>query len=335
VIGARVWHAAAICTALLISACTNPYTLPPRPAPRSEPPPEPVKKPPPPAVKKPAAPRRAPVHVPGAAPLSERDAPPHPDDIPVDVALTPDPEPVFEPPSRGGNASSYRVFGKKYFTLETAEGYKERGLASWYGKKFHGRKTSNGEIYDMFALTAAHKALPLPTYARVTNLKNGRQVIVRVNDRGPFHPGRIIDLSYAAAARLDTIGDIVEVEVEALTPSNWPPSGVTTENLASLETSAAAPAERTPQIPSPQTNVRTTPQDQVLQIAAFSDPINAAATRETLSSKGFTTARVERATLSEGKVIHRVLIGPYSGRQRLEEARIRARMAGFSPILLK
>ena len=116
-------------------------------------------------------------------------------DVELDVSKLPDPVPTYEPKSRGGNKSPYEVWGKIYHVLPTAEGYQERGGASWYGAKFHGHKTSNGETYSMYEMSAAHKSLPLPSYAKVTNLDNGRSVIVRVNDRGPFHEGRIIDLS--------------------------------------------------------------------------------------------------------------------------------------------
>ena len=123
-----------------------------------------------------------------------------PDDIP-DVDRIPEPVPRDEPRSRYGNRS-YKVLGKRYEVLPSAEGYDEVGIASFYGNKFHGRRTSNLEVYDMYAMTAAHKTLPLPSYARVTNLDNGKSVVVRINDRGPFHAGRIIDLSYAAAVKL-------------------------------------------------------------------------------------------------------------------------------------
>ncbi len=110
--------------------------------------------------------------------------------------------PKAEPRSRYGNPESYEVLGKRYYTLKTSHGFQERGIASWYGKKFHGRKTSSGEVYDMYQMTAAHKHLPLPTYVKVTNLENGRSAVLRVNDRGPFHENRVIDLSYAAALKL-------------------------------------------------------------------------------------------------------------------------------------
>ncbi|MDZ7826168.1 MAG: septal ring lytic transglycosylase RlpA family protein [Gammaproteobacteria bacterium] len=131
----------------------------------------------------------------------------------------PDPEPRWEPRTGAGNRSPYMVFGETYQVLPSAEGYEAEGLASWYGRKFHGRNTSNGERYDMFALTAAHKSLPLPTWVRVTNLANDRSTIVRVNDRGPFHGERLIDLSYGAAVKLGFADSgVTRVRIEAITP---------------------------------------------------------------------------------------------------------------------
>ena len=121
---------------------------------------------------------------------------------PKDVSAVPNAIPKDEPRSKYGNPASYKVLGKRYYTLASSEGYHEKGIASWYGAKFHGRRTSSGELYDMYAMTAAHKTLPLPTYVEVTNLSNGRKVIVKVNDRGPFHSNRLIDLSYSAAKQL-------------------------------------------------------------------------------------------------------------------------------------
>ena len=139
-----------------------------------------------------------------------------PDYVP-DVDAIPEPEVRAEPRSRAGN-KSYSVLGKRYHVLDSAHGYAEEGLASYYGKKFHGRRTSSQEVYDMYAFTAAHKTLPLPSFARVTNLDNGRSIVVRVNDRGPFHAGRVIDLSYAAAVKLGYRDrGTARVRVEALT----------------------------------------------------------------------------------------------------------------------
>jgi len=140
---------------------------------------------------------------------------------PPDVSRVPDAVPRAEPRSASGNPTFYEVLGHRYYVLESASGYRERGVASWYGEKFHGRRTSSGEPYDMYAMTAAHKTLPLPAYVRVTNLQNGKSVIVRVNDRGPFVDNRLIDLSYTAAVKLDmTRSGTAMVEVEAIGPSS-------------------------------------------------------------------------------------------------------------------
>src|SRR6056297_3263565 len=134
-----------------------------------------------------------------------------------DVSGLDDAVPVYEAPRRAGNKSPYKVWGKQYHVLDSNDGYVVRGTASWYGEKFHGHKTSNGEVFDMYAMSAAHKSLRIPGYARVTNLDNGRSVIVRVNDRGPFHGDRLIDLSYAAAKKLGYQGrGTARVEVAAI-----------------------------------------------------------------------------------------------------------------------
>lgn len=123
-----------------------------------------------------------------------------------------------EPRSARGNGPTYEVWGKTYRVLDSAEGYRQRGTASWYGSKFHGQPTSSGERYDLYRATAAHRTLPLPTYAEVTNLDNGRRVVVRINDRGPFHSDRIIDLSYAAAVKIGIVEQGTgRVEVRAIT----------------------------------------------------------------------------------------------------------------------
>lgn len=138
--------------------------------------------------------------------------------IPPDLAHLPDPVVISEPRSKRGNPETYTVFGKTYRVMDSEVGYYATGLASWYGKKFHGRPTSSGEPFDMFKLTAAHPSLPIPTFARVTNLDNGRSTVVRINDRGPFHANRLIDLSYAAAVKLGYAEEgTARVRVEVLT----------------------------------------------------------------------------------------------------------------------
>ncbi len=139
--------------------------------------------------------------------------------IPPGLADLPDPEVRHVRPTKRGNPKSYTVFGKTYYVMDSAAGYNATGNASWYGRKFHGRLTSSGEPFDMYELTAAHKTLPIPSYARVTNLENGRSTIVRINDRGPFHDNRIIDLSYAAAVKLGYAAlGTAPVRVEVLAP---------------------------------------------------------------------------------------------------------------------
>ncbi|MCR6663264.1 MAG: septal ring lytic transglycosylase RlpA family protein [Luteimonas sp.] len=160
-----------------------------------------------------------------------------PDYLP-NVACIPEPTVVHEPPSRYGNRSPYTVLGRAYHVRDSAHGFVETGIASYYGNKFHGRRTSNQEVYDMYAFTAAHKSLPLPSYARVTNLDNGRSIVVRVNDRGPFHEGRVIDLSYAAAVKLDIHRQGTgRVEVRGLAPGDVAPV-----QLASAQPAVAAPS---------------------------------------------------------------------------------------------
>lgn len=139
-----------------------------------------------------------------------------PSDAP-DVSKVENAHPHYEKYSNSAANKTYTVLGKTYEVLPNSKHYKQKGYASWYGMKFHGHLTSNGEVYDMYSMTAAHKSLPLPTYAKVTNLDNNKQVIVRINDRGPFHEGRIIDLSYAAAHKLDMLKTgTAPVEVEGI-----------------------------------------------------------------------------------------------------------------------
>lgn len=143
---------------------------------------------------------------------------------PMDVSHIPDAVPRYEPRTRAGNKSPYTVLGKTYTLINDSRGFKEKGIASWYGNKFHGRRTSNGEIYSMYGMTAAHKTLPIPSYVRVTNLNNGRQIVVRVNDRGPFHSGRIIDLTYAGASKLGFIRQgTAPVMIETIEPGSPQP----------------------------------------------------------------------------------------------------------------
>ena len=174
------------------------------------------------------------------------------DEIPDGLQDTPDADPRIEPYATRGN-KPYVVFGKRYSPLIDDQPFTQRGYGSWYGKKFHGQKTSSGELYDMYKMTAAHPTLPIPSYARVTNLSNGKQVIVRVNDRGPFHSSRVIDLSYTAALKLGYIGKgSAELQADRLLPAdieqilaaknNGTSTAVQTASLAPTSTPVSAPA---------------------------------------------------------------------------------------------
>jgi rare lipoprotein A len=211
--------------------------------------------------------------------------------------LPADPVPRPEPKSRYGNGPVYEVFGKRYTVMPSSAGYQERGVASWYGKKFHGNLTSNRETYDMYQMTAAHKSLPLPTYVRVRNLKNDRSVIVRVNDRGPFVHNRIIDLSYAAAMKLDMIRDGTGlVEVTAINFDA--PSG-------DRPTRQVVP----PDPPAPSQDISRTSNDIYAQVGAFGDRGNAERRLALLSSSGITNAFVYEDVSTDPPLL-RVRIGP-------------------------
>ena len=233
---------------------------------------------------------------------------------PRNVEAVPDATPKTEPLHRSAN-NPYTVFGRQYVPAKAIRPFKQRGVASWYGKRFHGQPTSSGERYDMYKMTAAHPTLPIPSYARVTNLKNGRSVVVRINDRGPFHSGRIIDLSYAAAAKLGYVNaGSAQVEVEAIVPGES--SSVAVAPVAAVEASAAAD-EAIPAI--------SDAKGVYLQLGAFSARENA----ETLR------ARLERELSWQGKGIDilprkglfRLHLGPYRDRDEAEGAAARIREA--------
>ncbi|MCG5525770.1 septal ring lytic transglycosylase RlpA family protein [Ectothiorhodospira haloalkaliphila] len=246
------------------------------------------------------------------------DGAPHPREVP-DLAAVEEPTPRPEPPSRYGNPESYEVFGRRYYTLASAEGYRERGIASWYGTKFHGRRTSSGEPYDMYAMTAAHTALPLPTYVRVTNLENGRSVVVRVNDRGPFVNNRIIDLSYAAAHRIDMINQgTARVEVEALEP--YPASG----RMQQAATPAAVDNGsdehwRTPAPLLQPLPAHEAPGDVFVQVGAFASRTNAELLQDRLRARGLGPVAVTESRV-EDRRLYRVRLGPKADESRAAEA---------------
>jgi len=220
--------------------------------------------------------------------------------------------PRKEPRSKYGNGPRYEVFNKTYTVMQSSAGYQERGVASWYGNKFHGNLTSNREVYDMYEMTAAHKTLPLPTYVQVRNLRNNQTVIVRVNDRGPFVDNRIIDLSYAAALKLDLIKDgtgLVEVTAYNFDAAKGDsPRRVTTPKKPPLvSTPAIAPNS---DIPSPGTSSPEWNDPRVfVQVGAFGERSNAERRLATLLQSGVERAFIFEDTAS-GKVLYRVRIGP-------------------------
>lgn len=243
---------------------------------------------------------------------------------PPDVSKVPDAVPRYEPHSRGGNRSPYEVFGQTYTVLPSAEGYREAGIASWYGMKFHGHLTSNGEVYDMFEMTAAHKSLPLPTFARVTNLDNGRSVIVRINDRGPFHDDRLIDLSYAAAYRLDILQKGTgRVKVEAITPR--PEAHM----LAS-----AAPVSQASSSPAP-VSLRASHDRRYLQVGAFATEESARRAQQQVQSVANGLPVGIYTAAPSGSLVYRVKIGPLTVGEPLDQLIAGLSNAGFhSPHLV-
>jgi len=210
---------------------------------------------------------------------------------PRDVSRVPDAIPKQEPKSRYGNPSSYVVFGKRYYVMDSSLGYVERGIASWYGNKFHGRRTSSGVSYDMYAMTAAHKTLPLPTYVQVTNLENGRSVVVKVNDRGPFHDNRIIDMSYAAAQKLGMLAKgTALVEVRAINPGE--DAGPKLRRARHMDSEISGTDGRF-----------------YIQVGAFSSLDNAERLRMRLDDLETKLARIYQ-TVVDNKTLYRVRIGP-------------------------
>jgi rare lipoprotein A len=222
---------------------------------------------------------------------------------PANLDSVPDASPKLEPLHRFANRP-YSVFGVDYVPATSLRPYRERGVASWYGRKFHNQKTSTGEIYDMYAMTAAHPTLPLPSYARVTNVVDGRSVVVRVNDRGPFHPGRVIDLSYAAAYRIGIAqrGSGL-VEVESVLPGDAPMRAAATP----LPPVAASEAKGAPPLP-----VGQETGGYVVQLGAFANNANAQAFVTHVANQ--TAALGVEAKVHEAGGLYRVVVGPYPTR---------------------
>jgi rare lipoprotein A len=252
----------------------------------------------------------------------------------VDPMSLPDALPKLEPIREAGPNKPYDVMGQRYEPLRPDAEYRESGLASWYGGKFHGRKTASGELYNMHAMSAAHKTLPLPSFVRVTNPANGRSVIVRVNDRGPFVKGRIIDLSYSAAAKLDALG-LTAVTVERITPAqiasgSWQAAGRVDDDgdgddeVAPTGTPAATPAAR----------------GYWVQLGAYRERNGALLMQQQAAERLGEPAALRLAVFREGAgtvgTLHRVQAGPFATREeaaRLAE-RVRSELA-MTPLLVE
>ena len=227
----------------------------------------------------------------------------------VDLSNVGNAVPKKERQTRAGNPPTYVVFGKRYRVMNRNKGYVRRGVASWYGTKFHGRPTSNGERYNMYKMTAAHKTLPLPTYVRVRNLRNNKSIVVRVNDRGPFVHNRIIDLSYAAALKLDMVGDGTSlVEVTAINfdePAGDRPVRATATPPPPDPPQPAAPAQSAapePLLPTAQNSVYA-------QVGAFSSRDNAQRRHSLLLDRGIKNSFIHVDT-SVDPNLYRVKVGP-------------------------
>lgn len=231
---------------------------------------------------------------------------------PIDVSTLVEPVPKVEPRARYGNKQSYSVLGRTYQVLPDSNGYVERGIASWYGNKFHGYMTSSLEPYDMYAFSAAHKTLPLPTYARVTNLDNGKSVVVRINDRGPFHENRLIDLSYAAAVKIGV----------------WPKgTGLVEVRAIDPQHPDAAPA-RTP-APAPRVLTASSASSRIyLQLGSFGDRANAERVADAARRDGIEQVDIQSTGIN-GRTVHRVRVGPLADVDAADALTARIEKLGF------
>ncbi len=262
---------------------------------------------------------------------------------PADITSIPDAVPKIEPLSRG-TLRPYVVMGRSYTPMTKLVPYKTRGIASWYGRRYHGKQTSSGEIYDMYAMSAAHTVLPIPSYARVTNVNNGRSVVVRVNDRGPFIDNRLIDLSYSAAYKLGIINagsGLVEVEtiIPGVTPAAEPQSAATPDPFPSITPAGITPATETlPPSPGRMPVTVTTSNSaplggRYIQFGAFGVQTNAESYLSRLQTQAQWLTGSLRVHLSDG--IYRVQAGPYSSDATARDAAERAaQMLGVRPLVI-
>lgn len=306
-------HLAAILSVLLLAACGGPA---PRPTPEPSARPGATTKPPSYTLKR-------------GGGFYQDDGPG--DSIPDNLDAIPDAVPRAEPPHRYANRP-YSVLGRDYVPLKPGVPYRATGIASWYGKKFHGQKTSTGETYDMYAMTAAHPTLPIPSYARVTNPANGRSVIVRVNDRGPFLHGRLIDLSYAAAWKLGYIGTgSTQVVVESIVPGREAPPPVVAPPDDDDELMRRIAAADSAPRPIPET---ADARGIYLQLGAFSNADNADNLKLRLARELGSLG--DRLLVRPGNGMYRVQIGPWA--DRAEAQRIADQLAellDFRPVVVQ
>jgi rare lipoprotein A len=242
-----------------------------------------------------------------------------PADDSFDVSAIPDAIPRHETRTLAGNKSPYTVLGETYYVLDSPEGFRQQGVASWYGKKFHGHQTSNGEIYSMYGMTAAHKTLPIPSYVRVTNLDNGRQAVVRINDRGPFHDGRIIDLSWAAAKKLGYAGQgTANVTLEVIPVD----AGLAASGAKEPATGAAGSATLVPG------------QGYFVQVGAYASADSAHKVKKLLETWISDPVEVN-STNETGVVLYRVRVGPWSDRMAAEKLQQNLEKRSFgNPIII-
>jgi rare lipoprotein A len=255
---------------------------------------------------------------------------------PAGLDRVPDAVPRVEPLRSGGPNKPYEVLGESYTPVTTDRSLRERGLASWYGRKFHGRPTASGEPYDMYAMTAAHKTMPLPSYARVRNPANGREVIVRVNDRGPFSPGRVIDLSYTAALKLGVLGGVAPVEVERLTNDEiraglWKRGGSAAEpeRLPAADDNPIAPPAPPASVP----EVAAGP-GVWLQVGAFRQREGALALQQRVQREAEGVA--PGVAVLDDRATYRVHVGPFASRNEANAAAERLRgLLLVTPLLIE
>ena len=309
-------RAGIVTCALLVAACSslNPFgtSRAPAPPPRGDTPP--------PQASRPPAPAQPPMVQRRGGGYYQDDGPG--DNAPPNLALTPDAVPKDEPPLKSATNRTYVVFGKTYTPITDNRPLHQRGIGSWYGRKFHGQKTSSGEPYDMYAMTAAHPTLPIPSYVRVTNVANGRSVVVKVNDRGPFHSDRIIDLSYTAALKLDyvnqgsTLVDVVRVregERVLVAATTVPPAAASVPAPAAPRQKPAAFPPATDVKSAPTNGLGTQAAEKTAQSAAQATPIEKPVVEPA-------TIALPTATQPDGVYLQ---IGAFGARENAESFRAR------------